>query len=250
MDIRTFKPQLVVIGLMALTSLAVGYSVDVRITDQAGIKVYLPDRVGEWTGDELRYCLEPTCQKEFLVSALKDREVCPLCGGPLSSMSKSEKDILPPDTILLKKQYTHPGGDRIFASVVLSGAERSSIHRPQMCLVGQGNEILDSKVVEVPLEGRAPLKVMDLEILRKIRTRDGRLVTYPSYYAYWFVGKGRETPYHIHRMIWMAVDRILFNVSHRWAYITVSGFREEGSDAYQKTMTAFLRDLYPQMLPE
>jgi hypothetical protein len=83
-----------------------------------------------------------------------------------------------------------------------------------MCLVGQGNEILDSKVVEVPLEGRAPLKVMDLEILRKIRTRDGRLVTYPSYYAYWFVGKGRETPYHIQRMIWMAVDRIYFNVSN------------------------------------
>lgn len=247
MEIRAFKPYLVVIGLLIATSLALAFTVDVNVTDQAGIKVYLPDRVGEWQGSELRFCQAPSCQETFGTGQLTNRDVCPKCGGKLESMTKAERDLLPLDTIVLKKRYDASNGRVLFASIVMSGRERSSIHRPQICLVGQGNEIVHSEVLPVPMAGRPQaLDVMVLDMLRRWRTPDGRQGEYASYYAYWFAGKGRETPYHLQRMFWMAADRILFNRAHRWAYISVSGLRDE-QRAYEAEIRDFVSRLYPEM---
>lgn len=248
MEIRPFKPYLVVIGLLIVTSLALAFTVDVSITDEAGIKVELPDEVGLWHGDELRFCQTPSCQETFGTSQLKDRDVCPTCSGKLDSMTKAERDLLPPDTIVLKKQYVTQDGRMLYASIVMSGSERSSIHRPQICLVGQGNEIVRSKVLAVPMQGREPLDVMVLDMLRRWKAQDGRPGEYSSYYAYWFVGKGRETASHLQRMFWMATDRIFLNRSHRWAYIAVSGDRDARNDAYRDEVEEFVGLLYPHMV--
>lgn len=250
METSPFKPHLVVIGLLLLASLALAFTVDVHVTDEAGIKIALPDRVGDWRGEEIRYCQDPACQREIGCSALADPTVCPVCGGALDPMSMAEKNLLPADTIVLKKRYGDPVGQIVFVSIVLSGKERASIHRPQVCLVGQGSEIVRSEVLPVPIQGRPALDVMVLDLLRRVRTPDDRTLEYTSYYAYWFVGKGRETPYHVQRMIWMATDRIFHNVSHRWAYIAVSGARLPASEEYKDQIRAFVRDLYPQMVRE
>jgi hypothetical protein len=247
METKTLKPYFVVIGLMAFTALTLAVSVDVRNTDEAGIKMYLPDRVGNWQGQEMRFCQNPSCEKDFRANSLKDRDVCPACGGKLDTMTLGEKTLLPADTSILKKFYTNSAGRGLFVSIVLSGKERASIHRPQVCLVGQGNEIARTVVVTVPMDGRKPLGVTALEMLRRGRNANGQTFELPSYFAYWFVGKGRETPYHIQRMVWMATDRILHNVSHRWAYIALSGNREKDSDSYQKELQSFVHDLYPQI---
>lgn len=246
MEIHAVKPYLVVIGLLILTSLTLAFTVDVNISDEAGVKVELPDQVGDWKGDELRFCQAPACQETHLLSALKDPATCPKCGGKLDTMSKAERDLLPKDTLVLKKRYTSPGGDILFASIVMSGSERSSIHRPQLCLVGQGNEIIKSTVVPVAIAGRSELDVMVLDMLRRWRGADGGQKLYNSYYAYWFVGKGRETPSNLQRMIWMATDRIFHNTSHRWAYISVSGNRDEAGE-YVKGMQEFVSRMYPHM---
>ena len=249
METTSVKPYIIVIGLLILTSLALAFTVNVTSSDQAGIKVELPDLVGTWQGSELRFCQNPVCQKVFLASQLENKDVCPNCGGKMGSMTLAEDDMLPPDTVVLKKIYNSPERDVIQASIVLSGRERASIHRPQMCLVGQGNEIVKEFVVSVPLEGREPLDVMVLETMTRRQLPDGSLFKQPRYYAYWFVGKGRETPYHVQRMIWMATDRIFRNVSHRWAYIAVAGNRSSENDQqYKEKITAFIHDLYPHMM--
>ncbi len=248
MEARTVKPHLIVLGLLALTSLALAFTVDVGASDEAGIKVFLPDQVGEWKGDELRFCQAPACQASIFLSDVKEGGLCPKCDGPLATMSKAEKDLLPSDTEVLKKEYRDARGRRMFASIVMSGRERASIHRPQVCLVGQGNEIVRSSVIQVPLDGREDLGVMLLDMLRRWRAPDGRQNEYNTYYAYWFVGKGRETPYHSLRMFWMASDRVLHNRSHRWAYISVSGDRAADEEDYRGEVTAFIRELYPEMV--
>ncbi|HMP75873.1 MAG TPA: exosortase-associated EpsI family protein [Kiritimatiellia bacterium] len=247
METRAFKPYFIVIGLLVLTSLALAFTVDVALSDQAGVKVYLPDRVGEWKGDELRFCQAPACQATVFESQIGDDGLCPKCGGKLATMTKVELDLLPSDTEVLKKQYTSPKGEIIYASIVMSGRERASIHRPQVCLVGQGNEIVKSSVMDVPMEGRDELGVMVLDMLRRWRSPDGRQGELESYYAYWFVGKERETPSHLMRMFWMASDRILFNRAHRWAYISVSGNRDQAG-AYKEEISSFVRQLYPEMV--
>ncbi|HEY8241641.1 MAG TPA: exosortase-associated EpsI family protein [Kiritimatiellia bacterium] len=248
METRTLKPYFVLIGLLAATSVALAYSVDVTLTDQAGIKVLLPDNIGPWTGREMRFCINPLCRKAFTVDELSQRNICKICGGQLDSMTLDEKSLLPADTVLLRKMYKDAGHRTIFATIVLSGSERASIHRPQICLEGQGNAIVGDTVVPVPIAGRDPLDIMVLDVMENRRLADGTHASAASYFAYWFVGKDRETPYHMQRMFWMASDRIFRNVSHRWAYISVSGARQEDSDAYRDEIKGFVSELFPQMV--
>ncbi len=247
METSQFKPYIIVIGLMVLTSLALAYTVDVQMTGEAGVQVVLPERISEWSGKEIRYCQNPQHRATYLAQDIEDRYVCPDCGDELFMMSIDERRILPDDTVILKKLYQHPAGQNVTASIVLSGADRSSIHRPQVCLVGQGQEILREWTHTVELEGRDPLTIVVLDMLRHGTLRDGREFEHHFYYAYWFVGKGRETHSHLMRMFWMAADRIFFNVSHRWAYISVSGSRDPGSDAYVREIENFIQTMYPEM---
>lgn len=247
MEKKSLKPYVAVLGLMVLTSLALAFSVDLTKEPATSIRVALPDRVGEWIGQEIRYCQNPECGGEFFADHMPDPEVCPSCGEEALNISLVEKNALPPDTEILKMRYRHPAGRMVYVSIVLSGRERDSIHRPQLCLVGQGFQIERSRVVSCDIEGRNPLDVMLLDLIRPLRTEDGRTVSIPSYYAYWFVGKERETPYHLQRMFWMATDRIFRNVVHQWAYIAVSSAREKESDAYVREVESFVAELYPHM---
>lgn len=247
MEAREFKPYFIVIGLLILTSLALAYTVDVNITNEAGIEVALPAEVGEWIGKEIRYCLNPEHAAEYFAEDLTDPNVCPECQHELYGMSIDERNVLPSDTIILKKRYQHPTGQIVVASIVLSGVDRSSIHRPQLCLTGQGQEIVESWVLPVHMEGRRTLKVMVLDLLRRGRGMEGRQIEMPGYYAYWFVGKGRETHSHLMRMFWMASDRVFRNVAHRWAYISVSGLRDQDGPIYKAQIEEFIQVIYPYM---
>lgn len=246
METRQFKPYIIVIGLMILTSLALAYTVDVNMTNEAGIQVYLPGRVDDWVGREILYCQNPEHQRTYFAEDLEDRTTCPDCGHELFMMSVDERRVLPADTIILKKQYQHPEGAVVTASIVLSGMDRSSIHRPQLCLVGQGQEIVREWSHTVPMEGRDPLTVMVLDMLRRWRGPDGQNQEHAFHYTYWFVGKGRETHSHLMRMALMAYDRIVHNTAHRWAYISVSGARDS-EGRYVEEIENFIQIIYPQM---
>ncbi len=247
METKTLRPYFTVIGLLIVTAALMASTVDVRSTDEAGVTLQLPDIAGEWSGQDMLFCQNPVCVREYREGELNGATRCPACGGELDRMTRAEKDILPKDTEIVKKDYRNPSGRGIYVTIVLSGKERVSIHRPQVCLVGQGYKILRSHVVEVPLEGREPLKVMVLDVVRYLRGPEGQPIEAPFYFAYWFVGKDRETPYHLERMVWMASDRIFRNVSHRWAYVAASGLREPGSDSYENELREFVRAFYPRI---
>ena len=246
MEVRQFKPYFILIGLMVLTSFVLAYTVDIDITNEAGVSVYLPAEVGDWTGREIRYCQNPEHQETYYAEELDDRDVCPDCGDELYMMSVDERRILPDDTDILKKRYRHPAGQTVTSSIVLSGVDRSSIHRPELCVTGQGQTIERNWKHSVPIAGRDPLDVAVLDMVHRYRGRDGREHEQQFYYAYWFVGKGRETHSHYLRMFWMGFDRIVHSKSHRWAYISVSGTRDDGGD-YVDQIDEFIEVIYPQM---
>lgn len=249
MEKPTLKPYILILCLMGLTSLALAYGVDVALTNEAGVRLEIPDVVGEWTGIEILYCQNPDCRGAVEAGSESAREVCPECGeGVLDPMSILEKELLPADTGMIRKRFEDPDGEWVHASIVLSGLERGSIHRPELCLTGQGRKITGRRVVEVPLEGRPPLQVMVLEMEIATSGPVGTPTVAGTYYAYWFVGKGRETPHHLMRMALMAADRVFFDIAHRWAYVSVSGVRELGSDSYQEQLRSFVHDFYPAIV--
>lgn len=242
------KPFAIVFALLALAALALAFGVDVTLVDQPGVRMALPDRIDEWQGRELRYCHNESCSKrEFFLDELTgDRTLCPNCGKPLYMMSKEEYDALPKDTGFIKSRYLGPDKEQIFVAIVLSGRERESIHRPERCLTAQGFTMEKREIMEVPMEGRPPLRVMVVHTQRVWDSPRGP-VTYRGYYAYWFVGQGRETPSDFARMFWLAWDRIIHSVAHKWAYISVSGTRDEAG-AYRDEIRRFIARLHPAIV--
>lgn len=254
---RRHRQYLNLIVLFLATLLMLGFTVDVTISDEAGVKTELPHTLGDlWTGHEVLFCHNQACMRSWLTKDLDRNEdgnfVCKKdyqgnpCGGKLHTMAYGEWRALPRDTVIFKKQYfhNHDENETIDAGVVLSGSDRSSIHRPELCMPSQGHTIESRELIEVPLEGREPLQVMILNLSRRLP--NGAM--YYSYYAYWFVGKDIETPHHMERMLLMATDRIFRNVSHRWAYISLSGQkRSVDSMEHHDTLHEVVPLLYPQI---
>ena len=245
-----FGPRLFVIAALAVAAWALVYKTGVATTDEAGIVLELPTRVGSWEGVELLFCTDRNCSRQYAATAVPDGAGCPHCGAPLNTMNWAERSMLPADTGLVRKFYSLPNGAvGVHATIVLSGNDRSSIHRPQVCMTAAGNEIVNSRLIQIPLEDRAePLEVMVLEMTRSYQDAAGTPRAHHSYYAYWFVGKGRETASHLQRMFWMGYDRVVHGVSHRWAYIALSGPRDPANENHLTAIATFASQLHPALL--
>ena len=65
--------------------------------------------------------------------------------GQPADITVIEREVLPADTGFSRKNYVslHNLNERVYLSIVLSGRDRTSIHRPEICLVGQGWTIND-----------------------------------------------------------------------------------------------------------
>lgn len=252
MESKDFKPYLIIIGLLVLACVALAFSVDVSLVDRPGIRMELPKQLGRWSGRELRYCHNTSCMPDDrrwngYLDELAIPDICPECGAKLFKMSKEEYDVLPKDTQFVKSAYTNDAGGRVFVSIVLSGAERGSIHRPQRCLPGQGHKNLQEMNLAVPLESEGGREMGVRVIESDVLGHDGKVAFY-SYYAYWFAGVDRETPSHYMRMFWLAWDRVFRSQAHKWAYIAVSGTRDaQDSKKYEATVKEFVSLLYPAL---
>ena len=159
-------------------------------------------------------------------------------------------NMLPPDTSYGQRLYQGDDGFRSLANVVLMGSSRSSIHKPQVCLVAQGWTINEesSHEVPVPMERPVPydLKVMRLVVSRQVEDHDQK-VDQHALYVYWFVDADRLTASHAQRMLWMAHDVVVKNVLDRWAYIS---FFSECAPGQEEAAFAKIKNLIIAAVPE
>ncbi len=265
MEKKSLAPYGIVIFMMILTSLALAFTVDVNLSGEVGIKfakddngteiMYLPDQVGDWTGERILFCQNPNCGKDWKVSELQDLTICPECGSRLDGMTMEEKDALPLDTEMVKKQYSRGGedGERLFVNIVLSGKSRSSIHRPQRCLIAQGSTIERVSTMSVPTEDNKTMNVKLINNVYHTKSTDTSMpdMAFKRYFIYWFIGHGRETESHVKRMIYMAVDRIFHNSAHRWAYISISAPPISDNSTEKEDLAVlkeFIGKLHPQII--
>ena len=106
------------------------------------------------------------------------------------AMSAAEKQILPADTQFLRRLYRNPSGDQISCSIVLAGGEKRSIHRPEVCLPGQGWTVKSGEVIPVTLNDGRSLEVMKLNLERDQQVGPGKKIKINSIFMVWFIGKG------------------------------------------------------------
>lgn len=142
-------------------------------------------------------------------------------------------DYLPKDTSFGQRLYRAPDGRWILANVVLMGTDRTSLHKPQFCLEGQGWKIKDSasKELSIPMERpyHYDLPVMKL-MASKVITDQGKEMPASGVYLYWFVARDELTAKHWQRMWWMARDLFGTGVLQRWAYVSYFAICSPGQE--------------------
>jgi EpsI family protein len=153
--------------------------------------------------------------------------------GQRIEVSAVEREILPPDTGYSRRLYANIADRRrdVFLSIVLSGRDRTSIHRPELCLVGQGWTIEGATrhaFRGAGGEGTIPATV--LRVRRERATPQGRVVV-PQLVVYWFVGRDTVTPSHWGRFWIDTWNRVTRARVERWAYVLMQTDVSDGEAA-------------------
>lgn len=143
-------------------------------------------------------------------------------------ISEEEKHWLPSDTEMLKKTYypksakSNPEaiGKSISATLILSGADQRSLHRPEICLDAQGWAIIDQPITELTVNDKK-LKVKDLYLKRTETQDDKTKKVIKAHYVYWWEGSRSNTPDTFQRSLISAKENIFFNRNTRWGYPSI-----------------------------
>jgi hypothetical protein len=216
------RKSVIVLVLAAATILICWSIPPAKVGDETGVSMDLPDHVG-------------------------------LMDGEPSAISQAELSILPPDTQFARKTYgMFSDSNRILCSIVLSGREKRSIHRPERCLPGQGWSVIGSKVIDIPLDSGHPLKATCLLLSRPVTLPNGSHRNLQAYYLYWYVGRAVSTPYSFERVMLTNWDLVVHRQNQRWAYIIymepiTEGFQADGKSA-EETLSD-LKDFIRQSVP-
>lgn len=158
-------------------------------------------------------------------------------------------NYLPKDTSYVGRLYTTPDGLQINSTVILMGADRTSIHKPDYCLPGQGWQILDKTVENVPVAGAKPynLPVAKWVVANSFQGKDGQKVEVHGLYVFWFVAENEQTPSHYQYLRRLALDLLRTGTLQRWAYISYFALCEPGQE---DATFVHMKDLIGSSVPE
>lgn len=166
--------------------------------------------------------------------------------------SAIELDYFPKDTSYARRLYQSPDGFGATATIILMGADRTSIHKPDYCLPGQGWNILSKKIARLKIAGTTPyeLPVSEWVVSNTIQTPAGGKEKVSGIYVFWFVADGEQTPSHYQFMRWLALDLLRKAVWQRWAYVSYFTVCEPGQeDAAFARMEKLIGASVPEFQP-
>ncbi|MBL9137927.1 MAG: exosortase-associated EpsI family protein [Verrucomicrobiales bacterium] len=157
--------------------------------------------------------------------------------------------MLPPDTTFGRRLYTAPDGFQVQLSGVLMGTDRTSIHKPEYCLPGQGFAIVarSQRTITIDRPHRYQLPITRLDAIREVRLPNGQVASQGAVYVYWFVSENRISNDHLERMWWLALDLVRTGELQRWAYMGCLGACIPGQeDAVYQRLERMIQELVPQ----
>ena len=164
--------------------------------------------------------------------------------------------FLPQDTSFGQRRYQAPDGFMASINVVLMGRDRTSLHKTEYCLEGQGWRIDRKASSEVKVHMNRPFPY-DLPVMKFIANKEvterGQSFAARGVYVFWFVADDDEyTARHTQRMWWMARDLFRTGVLQRWAMIScftacAPGQEDAVFERLKKFMTASVPEF--QLVP-
>lgn len=168
----------------------------------------------------------------------------------LLPVTREELDWLPHDTTYGRRLYTGKDGFQVQVSGVLMGTDRTSIHKPEFCLPGQGFQILRRTQTQILIDRphRYALPVTRLDAIRETRKPDGSVDRVGAVYIYWFLSDSRLSNDHVQRMWWLAWDLLRTGELQRWAYLsTLAACTPGQEDAAYARLERLIQTLVPEI---
>ena len=158
-------------------------------------------------------------------------------------------DYLPKDTSYTARHYLAPDGAWAVATLVLMGADRTSIHRPDYCLPGQGWQIRDKSEVKLAIDGQPKyeLPVMKWIVSNTSPANDGSQQNVSGLYVFWFVTKDQATDSFPTMLKSMLFHQLAHGVLQRWAYVSYFTICQPGQE---DAAFARMRELITASVPE
>lgn len=170
--------------------------------------------------------------------------------GRSEEVTEVERQILPLDTGFSRKTYIslEDPSKRVLVSIVLSGRDRTSIHRPELCLVGQGWTIRDSSIHQF---GRGAANGFPARVLRveKEVTVHGARVRVPQIVVYYFLGDDIIVANNWERIARDAWNRVTHGRADRWAYVLLQTGDSDGDAAALGRIQEILDATLPYFQP-
>ena len=156
-------------------------------------------------------------------------------------IAKVTSDWLPKDTTYAQRLYRGSDGFELLANVVLMGTDRTSIHKPEYCLAGQGFRTEKVERVKIPIGDPVTylLPAQKWTVTREVTVNGGAKVKHAAVYVFWFVADQQLTEDHNQRMLWMTRDLLTRGVLQRWAYVSCYAMCPIGQEeaAYERMRT-------------
>lgn len=149
-------------------------------------------------------------------------------------VDEGSKAMLPKDTSFGQRVYFKPGAAPIISSVVMMGTDRTSIHKAEYCLKGQGMNIEQMTPDVVRMYEPQPYELPVIKIIagESVRTKDGGTAAIKCVYVYWYVADGALSNDRsgFGRMWSMARQLVFTGVLQRWSYVRFFSFCEPGQE--------------------
>ena len=161
-------------------------------------------------------------------------------------LDKIVLDMLPKDTSFGQRLYRASDGFRVQLNVVLMGSDRTSLHKPQLCLRGSGWIIQETLPETISMTRPIPYE-LPVTRLKVLPEKAEEAADRQGSYVYWFVAEDELTREHWQRMWWMARDLLTTGVLQRWAYVSCIVQYPPGHD---EAAMARLRTFLTAAVPE
>ncbi len=142
-------------------------------------------------------------------------------------MTAQEKNLLDEGVRLARSVYASAAGRQIMTTVILSGFEKRSLHRPEVCLPNQGWTIVDRTQMPLRLQDGREITMMMMRLFRDTEPQPGVRIRTRALNFYWYIGSdGTWCPDHYEHVFLSYFDAVFRNIQHRWAmasfYVPVS----------------------------
>jgi hypothetical protein len=164
-------------------------------------------------------------------------------------ITRVELDWLPKDTTFGRRLYRAPDGFQVQLMAVLMGTDRTSIHKPQQCLTGQGFQIQSEEPIRIAIREPHPyeLPALKMTAMRQVTLPNGEKSAIRALYVYWFVAEDEVTADHNQRMASMATSLLTRGILERWAYVSCLAYCQPGEE---ETTYARMAELIASSVPQ